>query len=45
MKSGGGTAGSGKWGGSIKINLEGRLKGSGTWSVDRFKGTWQGSGI
>ena len=42
MKSGGGSAGSGKWGGTIKIDSQGKLQGSGNWSVDGFKGTWLG---
>ena len=43
IKSGGGSAGSGKWGGTIKTNSYGKLQGGGTWSVDSFTGTWHGS--
>jgi len=42
IKSGGGTAGAGTWGGSIKIDSTGKLSGNGFWSVDGFKGTWSG---
>lgn len=43
IKSGGGSAGSGKWNGTIKTNSQDKLQGSGTWSVDGFNGTWYGS--
>jgi len=42
MKSGRGDAGSGKWGGSINIDMNGKLQGNGTWNVDGYQGTWQG---
>ncbi len=42
MKSGGGAAGSGRWGGTIKINSHGKLYGNGTWNVQGYKGTWNG---
>ena len=44
MKSGGGAAGSGKWGGSIIFDKSGKLQGNGTWSVEGYTGTWSGSG-
>lgn len=44
IKSGGGTAGSGTWGGSIKIDKQGKLSGNGIWSADGFEGIWNGKG-
>ena len=43
VKSGGGSAGTGSWSGSITIE-QGKLKGHGRWSVDGFIGTWHGTG-
>ena len=44
IKSGGGMAGSGRWGGRIWIDKNGVLHGSGYWNVDNFSGSWHGTG-
>ena len=44
IKSGGGMAGSGRWGGRIWIDKNGVLHGSGHWNVDNFSGSWHGTG-
>ena len=42
VKSGGGAAGSGKWGGTMTTDSSGRLHGKGTWSAEGYSGTWRG---
>ena len=42
VKSGGGAAGSGKWGGTMIVDSNGRLHGKGTWRAEGYSGTWRG---
>jgi len=44
FKSGGGTAGSAKWSGSIRRDKSGNLVGSGSFRSKGWSGSWQGSG-
>jgi hypothetical protein len=44
IKQAAGTSGSFSWKGTIKKDSKGNLSGSGTWSDDDIKGTWQSQG-